>query len=282
MHSKRRRRVEFLDFMDRVTASFQTASFTLFSTTSVPIRGMARCASQREISFHTHERVLAQPGRGAVFDLARAVVKRRLVHKSQGARSAHRCLCQSLQRQSRALRLDQEKRPTTTFQKSAYHSAMIPGIRYFARADPYSNLNFLGGEDADSVRRACPRTEARSVVVRPPDRWADAKMTGGAPWPTPRRPYKVWGRDQPISKSARWSTAALAPDALLRPSCASSQSHPHATCWTRLPRIPVRCEYVSSSRRASARSSRYPASGGHVAVFLDRLKSTCRGRGAAA
>jgi hypothetical protein len=37
-HSKRRRRVEFLDFMDRVTAAFPNASFTSFSTTSAPTR----------------------------------------------------------------------------------------------------------------------------------------------------------------------------------------------------------------------------------------------------
>ena len=38
-HSKRRRRVEFLDFMDRVAAAFPNRpSFTSFSTTSAPIR----------------------------------------------------------------------------------------------------------------------------------------------------------------------------------------------------------------------------------------------------
>ena len=37
-HSKRRRRVEFLDFMDASPRHFRTASFTSFSTTSAPIR----------------------------------------------------------------------------------------------------------------------------------------------------------------------------------------------------------------------------------------------------
>jgi transposase len=37
-HSKRRRRVEFLDFMDSVTAAFPNRSFMSFSTTSTPTR----------------------------------------------------------------------------------------------------------------------------------------------------------------------------------------------------------------------------------------------------
>src|SRR6266542_3029040 len=39
-------------------------------------RGMARGTSQCEISFHAHQRVLAQSGRGVVFDLTGAIVER--------------------------------------------------------------------------------------------------------------------------------------------------------------------------------------------------------------
>ena len=37
-HSKRRRRVEFLDFMDRVTAAFPNRQLHVILTTSAPIR----------------------------------------------------------------------------------------------------------------------------------------------------------------------------------------------------------------------------------------------------
>src|SRR5665213_2935702 len=71
-HSKRRRRVEFLDFMNSVTATF--------------------------------------PNR-----------------KLQAAAGSHRCLRQRIQGQSPALRMDQEKGPSTPIQRPPYHSAMIPG-----------------------------------------------------------------------------------------------------------------------------------------------------------
>src|ERR1700761_338170 len=65
-----------------------------------------------------------------VFDLAGAVAQRHLLHKPQAASGTHRCLRQRLQRQSRALRLDQEKGPSTPIQRPPYHSALIPGIRF--------------------------------------------------------------------------------------------------------------------------------------------------------
>src|ERR1700757_94656 len=49
------------------------------------------------------------------------------LQKPQAASGTHRCLRQRVQRQSRALRLDQEKGPSTPFQKPPYHSALIPG-----------------------------------------------------------------------------------------------------------------------------------------------------------
>src|SRR4029077_8270500 len=64
-----------------------------------------------------------------VLDLAGAVTKRPLLHKPQAASGTHRCLRQRLQRQSRALRLDQEKGPSTPIQRPPYHSALIPGTR---------------------------------------------------------------------------------------------------------------------------------------------------------
>src|SRR4029077_10680895 len=76
-------------------------------------RTLAQGPPQRAISFHADKRVLAQPGRDMVLDLAGAVAQRDLLHKPQAASGAHRCLRQRVQRQSRALRLDQEKGPST-------------------------------------------------------------------------------------------------------------------------------------------------------------------------
>src|SRR6478736_3525766 len=92
-------------------------------------RALAQGPSQCAISFHADKRVLAQSGRGMVLDLAGAVAQRRVLHKPQTARAAHQCLHQSLQRQSSALRLDQEKGPSTPIQRPTYHSALIPGTR---------------------------------------------------------------------------------------------------------------------------------------------------------
>ena len=53
-HSKRRRRVEFLDFMNSVTALFRTENFTSSSTTSTPTRrtSLAQGPPQPAVSFH--------------------------------------------------------------------------------------------------------------------------------------------------------------------------------------------------------------------------------------
>src|ERR1700722_3325008 len=48
-------------------------------------RGLAQGTSQCEISFHADKRVLAQPGRGMVLDLAGTVAQRRFLHDPQTA-----------------------------------------------------------------------------------------------------------------------------------------------------------------------------------------------------
>src|SRR6185437_6218874 len=72
---------------------------------------------------------------GVVFDLAGAVAQRHLLHKPQAAAGSHRCLRQRIQQQSRALRLDQEKGPSTPFQRPPYHSALIPGTSLLPGGD---------------------------------------------------------------------------------------------------------------------------------------------------
>ncbi|MHC2282932.1 transposase [Bradyrhizobium diazoefficiens] len=131
-HSKRRRRVEFLDFMNSVTAAFPNRKLHVILdnlNTHKKERGLAQGPPQRAISFHADKCVMAQSGRSMVFHLAGAVAQRHLLHEPQAASGTHRCLRQRIQRQSRALRLDQEKGPSTPFQRPPYHSALIPGTR---------------------------------------------------------------------------------------------------------------------------------------------------------
>ena len=112
---------------------FPTASFTSFSTTSTRTK-RTRPGSQAALPFHPNAVILAQSGRGVVFDLAGAVAQRHLLHKPQAAAGSHRCLRQRIQRQSRAFRLDQEKGSSTPLQRPPYHSALLPGTR--AARDP--------------------------------------------------------------------------------------------------------------------------------------------------
>lgn len=129
-HSKRRRRVEFLDFMNSVTAAFPGRKLHVIldnldthQKNEHWLKGPPQC----EISFHADKRVLAQSGRGMVLDLAGTVTQRHLLHKPQAASGTHRCLRQRVQRKSRSLRLDQEKGPPTPLHRPPYHLALIPG-----------------------------------------------------------------------------------------------------------------------------------------------------------
>ncbi|MHC2383436.1 transposase [Bradyrhizobium liaoningense] len=129
-HSKRRRRVEFLDFMNSVTATFPNRKLHVILdnlNTHKKNEDWLKAHPNVPISFHADKCVMAQSGRSMVFHLAGAVAQRHLLHEPQAASGTHRCLRQRIQRQSRALRLDQEKGPSTPFQRPPYHSALIPG-----------------------------------------------------------------------------------------------------------------------------------------------------------
>ena len=98
-HSKRRRRVEFLDFMNSVTTAFPNRKLhVILDKPQHPQeeRALAQGASQCAISFHADQRVLAQSGRGMVLDPAGPVAQRRLLHQPQAAPAAHRCLHQRI------------------------------------------------------------------------------------------------------------------------------------------------------------------------------------------
>src|SRR5205809_7494062 len=61
-----------------------------------------------------------------VLDPAGPITHRRLIHRRRPTAAAHRCVHRSVQRDCRAIRLDQEKGLPATVQKSPYHSTLIP------------------------------------------------------------------------------------------------------------------------------------------------------------
>jgi DDE superfamily endonuclease len=84
-HSKRRRRVEFLDFMNSVTAAFQNRKLhVILDNLNTHKKNEHWFTSQCAVSFHADKRVLVQSGRGIVLNLARARDRHRLVEKLPG------------------------------------------------------------------------------------------------------------------------------------------------------------------------------------------------------
>src|SRR6516225_687532 len=70
---------------------------------------------------------MAQSGRNMVFDPARPISERRLIHRRRAIAGAHRCLHRGIQRDRRAIRLDQEEGLPAAVQKPLYHPTLIPG-----------------------------------------------------------------------------------------------------------------------------------------------------------
>ena len=69
-HLKRRRRIEFLDFMNSVTAAFPGRQLHVRQPQHpLEKRALAQGPPQRALTFHANKRVLAQSGRGMVLDL---------------------------------------------------------------------------------------------------------------------------------------------------------------------------------------------------------------------
>ena len=99
-HSKRRlRRVEFLDFMNSVTAAFPNRQLhVILDNLNTHKKNEDWLKAHPNVKFHftRTSASLAQPGRGLVLDLAGAIAQRRLLHDPQTARAAHRCLHQSI------------------------------------------------------------------------------------------------------------------------------------------------------------------------------------------
>jgi transposase len=154
-HSKRRRRVEFLDFMNSVTATFPNRKLhVILDNLNTHKKNEDWLKAHPNVQFHFTPTSASWLNQVEVwFSLAGAVAQRHLLHEPQAASGTHRCLRQRIQRQSRALRLDQEKGPSTPFQRPPYHSALIPGTR--------SSMSKL----SDVANNAAPTAAATSSTL---------------------------------------------------------------------------------------------------------------------
>ncbi|MGY4183085.1 transposase [Bradyrhizobium sp. USDA 4518] len=131
-HSKCRRRVEFLDFMYSVTAVFPNRKLhVILDNLNTHKKNEHWLKAHPNVQFHFTPTSASWLNQVEVWFsiLQGAVAQRHLLHKPQAAAGTHRCPRQRIQRQSRALRLDQEKGPSTPLQRPPYHSALIPGTR---------------------------------------------------------------------------------------------------------------------------------------------------------
>ena len=131
-HSKRRRRVEFLGFMNSVVAAFPDRELHVILDNLNTHKKNERWLKKHPkvpFPFHPDPFVVAQSDRNLVFDPAGPIPERRLLHRRRAAAGAHRCVHRRIQRDRRALRMDQEKGPSAAVQKSPYHSTLIPGTR---------------------------------------------------------------------------------------------------------------------------------------------------------
>ena len=133
-HKKRRRRVEFLDFMDDIVAALSGQGNPCRPRQpqhpQAQERALAQASSQRPLPLHADPGFLAQPGRDLVLHPGRQVPARRLLHLGRPTQAAHRCLHRSLQRQRQALRLDQGQGPPAPLQRPPYQPIVIPGTSW--------------------------------------------------------------------------------------------------------------------------------------------------------
>jgi transposase len=131
-HKKRRRRIEFLDFMNDIVAAWPDTAIHVvldnLNTHKPKKRPLAQATSEREVPLHADPGLMAQSGGDLVLDLARTVPVRRILHLGQTAQRTHRRLRRCLQRQCQAIRLEQVRGPSKASQ-SPFRGLMIPGTR---------------------------------------------------------------------------------------------------------------------------------------------------------
>jgi hypothetical protein len=99
-HSKRRRRMEFLGFMNRLVAAFPDRELHVILDNLNTHKKNERWLKKHSlgaVSFYTDAGILAQSGRDLVLHFARPVVEWCIVHRRRAAAGAHRCLHPRLQ-----------------------------------------------------------------------------------------------------------------------------------------------------------------------------------------
>src|SRR5215204_842766 len=90
-----------------------------------------------------------------VFDPAGPIPERRLLHRRRAVAGAHQCVHRSLQRDSRAIRLDQEEGLPAAVQKPPYHPTLIPGTSstsHFSRPRLTSSSEWMASEAGRSAK----------------------------------------------------------------------------------------------------------------------------------
>ena len=147
-HSKRRRRVEFLGFMNSVVAAFPDRELhVILDNLNTHKKNERWLKKHPNVHFHftptrsswlnqveTWFSILqGQSLNGASFTAVEQIA------------GAHRCLHRRLQRDRRAIRLDQEKGPPAAVQKSPYHSTLIPGTRYGLQGQSRDSPQYRAG-----------------------------------------------------------------------------------------------------------------------------------------
>ena len=129
-HSKRRRRVEFLGFMNRVVAAFPDRELHVVLDN---LNTHKKC--DRWLKKHPNVHFHFTPTRSSWLNrietwfsiLQGQIAERRIIHLGRRVAGAYRCIHISLQRDSHAIRMDQEEGLPAAVQKSPYHPAVIPG-----------------------------------------------------------------------------------------------------------------------------------------------------------
>ena len=129
-HKTRRRRIEFLDFMNDIVAAHADTAIHValdnLNTHKPRNDRWLRRPPERSFSLHADTGLLAQSGGYLVLDPGRKVSARRFLHLGQTTQGAHRCLHRGLQHQGHPVCLDQVRGPSKTPQ-TTFRASMIPG-----------------------------------------------------------------------------------------------------------------------------------------------------------
>jgi transposase len=151
-HKKRRRRVEFLGFMDKVVAAFPDRELHV-----VLDNLNTHKKNERWLKKHPRVHFHFTPTRASWLNQIETWFSILQGQSLSGAsftavsQLQELCLHQCLERKGRALFLDQEKGPPTPLQRQAYHPALIPGTRPVRVACGHENESTTAPESAQGI-----------------------------------------------------------------------------------------------------------------------------------